>query len=75
MAGSDPGDLVFDPLLGSGTSIGIRATFSAHRVRMRNQSRNCDVHLRRMSSLTGREPVLARRAIILNSSRTGAGDG
>ena len=56
---SDPGDLIFDPFLGSGTSMAAAHVLGRIGCGCEISPAYCDVILRRMSSLTGREPVLA----------------
>ena len=56
---SDPGDLVFDPFLGSGTSMAAAYVLGRIGCGCEISPAYCDVILRRMQSLTGLEPVLA----------------
>ena len=56
---SDPGDLVFDPFLGSGTSMAAAHVLGRIGCGCEISPAYCDVILRRMQSLTGLEPVLA----------------
>ena len=56
---SDPGDMVFDPFLGSGTSMAAAHVLGRIGCGCEISPAYCDVILRRMSTLTGQEPVLA----------------
>ena len=56
---SDRGDLVFDPFLGSGTSMAAAHVLGRIGCGCEISPAYCDVILRRMGSLTGQESVLA----------------
>jgi DNA modification methylase len=56
---SDPGDVVFDPFLGSGTTIAAAHVLDRTGYGVEISPAYCDVILRRMANLTGVEPVLA----------------
>ena len=56
---SDPGDMVFDPFLGSGTSMAAAHVLGRIGCGCEISPAYCDVILRRMGTLTGQEPVLA----------------
>jgi DNA modification methylase len=56
---SDPGDIVFDPFLGSGTTMAAAQVLDRTGYGMEISPAYCDVILRRMASLAGAEPVLA----------------
>ncbi len=55
---SDPGDMVFDPFLGSGTSMAAAHVLGRIGCGCEISPAYCDVILRRMASLTGEEPVI-----------------
>lgn len=55
---SDPGDVVFDPFLGSGTSTAAAHVLGRVGYGCEISSAYCDVIIRRMKDLTGEEPVL-----------------
>jgi DNA modification methylase len=59
LAFSDPGDLVFDPFLGSGTTMAAAHVLDRKGCGCEISPAYCDVILRRMINLTGEEPVLA----------------
>lgn len=56
---SDAGDIVFDPFLGSGTTMAAAATLGRAGYGAEISPAYCDVILRRIEHLTGTEPVLA----------------
>ena len=56
---SDPGDLVFDPFLGSGTTIAAAHFLDRVGYGVEISPAYCDVILRRVEHLTGIEPALA----------------
>jgi DNA modification methylase len=56
---SDPGDLVFDPFLGSGTTIAAAHLLDRVGYGVEISPAYCDVILRRVERLTGIEPALA----------------
>jgi DNA modification methylase len=56
---SDPGDLVFDPFLGSGTTIAAAQLLDRVGYGVEISPAYCDVILRRVERLTGIEPALA----------------
>ncbi|HZV06195.1 MAG TPA: DNA methyltransferase [Gemmataceae bacterium] len=56
---SDAGDLVFDPFLGSGTTIAAAHVLGRKGYGCEISPAYCDVILRRIQELTGSEPVLA----------------
>lgn len=56
---SDAGDIVFDPFLGSGTTMAAAQVLERIGYGMEISPAYCDVILRRMASLAGAEPVLA----------------
>ena len=56
---SDPGDIVFDPFLGSGTTMAAAQVLDRTGYGMEISPAYCDVILRRMANLAGAEPVLA----------------
>ncbi|MCW5982455.1 MAG: ParB N-terminal domain-containing protein [Bryobacteraceae bacterium] len=56
---SDPGDLIFDPFLGSGSAMAAAAVLDRAGCGVEISPAYCDVVLRRMWSLTGEEPSLA----------------
>ena len=56
---SDPGDVVFDPFLGSGTTLAAAQVLERIGYGVEISPAYCDVILRRMANLAGAEPVLA----------------
>jgi len=56
---SDPGDLVFDPFLGSGTTIAAAHVLNRAACGCEISAAYCDVIVRRVMNLTGETPVLA----------------
>lgn len=56
---SDPGDVVFDPFLGSGTTMAAAARLDRLGYGVEISPAYCDVILRRMMKLLGQAPVLA----------------
>jgi DNA modification methylase len=56
---SDPSDIVFDPFLGSGTTIAAAHVLDRVGYGVEISPAYCDVILRRMANLAGEEPVLA----------------
>jgi DNA modification methylase len=56
---SDPGDVVFDPFLGSGTTMAAAHLLDRTGYGIEISPAYCDVILRRMANLGGLEPVLA----------------
>jgi DNA modification methylase len=58
LAFSDAGDLIYDPFMGSGTTMAAAALLERVGCGCEISPAYCDVILRRMSSLTGGEPVL-----------------
>ena len=56
---SDAGDIVFDPFLGSGTTMAAAQVLDRTGYGMEISPAYCDVILRRMANLAGTEPVLA----------------
>ena len=56
---SDPGDLIFDPFLGSGTTIAAAHVLGRVGCGVEISPAYCDVILRRIEHLAGVEPVLA----------------
>jgi DNA modification methylase len=56
---SDPGDIVFDPFLGSGTSIAAADVLGRAGYGCEISPAYCDVVLRRLINLTGETPLLA----------------
>ena len=60
MAFSDPGDMVFDPFLGSGTTMAAAHVLGRIGYGCEICPAYCDVILRRMMNLTGEMPVLWR---------------
>jgi len=56
---SDPGDIVFDPFLGSGTTVAAAQVLGRIGYGVEISPAYCDVILRRMANLAGVEPVLA----------------
>ena len=59
LAFSDPGDLVFDPFLGSGTTIAAAHLLDRVGAGCEISPAYCDVIVRRISNLTGEGPRLA----------------
>jgi len=59
LAYSDPGDLIFDPFLGSGTSIAAAHVLDRVGCGCEISPAYCDVVLRRIMNLTGGTPTLA----------------
>ena len=59
LAFSDPGDLIFDPFLGSGTSMAAAHVLDRRGAGCEISPAYCDVVLRRMVDLTGETAVLA----------------
>jgi site-specific DNA-methyltransferase (adenine-specific) len=57
---SDSGDVVFDPFLGSGTTIAAAHGLGRTGYGVEISPAYCDVILRRIAELTGEEPVLAQ---------------
>ncbi len=55
---SDPGDVVFDPFLGSGTTMAAAHLLDRTGYGVEISAAYCDVILRRMEHLTGTEPAL-----------------
>ena len=60
LAFSDNGDVVFDPFMGSGTTIAAAALLDRAGYGCELSPSYCDVILRRVHNLTGMEPVLVR---------------
>jgi DNA modification methylase len=56
---SDPGDLIFDPFLGSGTTIAAAHVLGRVGCGVEISPAYCDVILRRIEHLAGTEAVLA----------------
>jgi hypothetical protein len=56
---SDAGDIVFDPFLGSGTTMAAAHVLGRTGYGIEISPAYCDVILRRMANLAGEEPVLA----------------
>ena len=56
---TDPGDLVFDPFLGSGTTMAAAHVLDRVGCGIEISPAYCDVIMRRISQLAGEEPVLA----------------
>jgi DNA modification methylase len=56
---SDPDDLIFDPFLGSGTTMAAAHVLGRIGCGTEISPGYCDVVLRRIAHLTGEEPVLA----------------
>lgn len=56
---SDPGDSVFDPFLGSGTTMAAAQVLGRSGIGVEISPAYCDVILQRMANLTGEEAVLA----------------
>lgn len=56
---SDPGDIVFDPFLGSGTTMAAAQVLGRSGYGTEISPAYCDVILRRMANLTGEDSVLA----------------
>jgi DNA modification methylase len=56
---SDPGDSVFDPFLGSGTTMAAAQVLGRSGIGVEISPAYCDVILQRMAKLTGEEAVLA----------------
>jgi len=56
---SDPGDVIFDPFMGSGTTMAAAAMLDRVGHGVEISPAYCDVILRRMMNLTGETPVLA----------------
>jgi DNA modification methylase len=56
---SDPGDIAFDPFLGSGTTVAAAQVLGRIGYGVEISPAYCDVILRRMANLAGVEPVLA----------------
>jgi DNA modification methylase len=59
---SDAGDIIFDPFLGSGTTIAAAHGLKRAGYGIEISPAYCDVILRRIAALTGEEPVLAETA-------------
>jgi DNA modification methylase len=59
LAFSDPGDVVYDPFMGSGTTMAAAALLGRAARGCESSTGYCDVILRRMMNLTGETPVLA----------------
>ena len=57
---SDPGDVVFDPFLGSGTTMAAAHVLDRSGYGVEISPAYCDVILRRMANLAGEEAVLAQ---------------
>jgi DNA modification methylase len=55
---SDPGDIVFDPFLGSSTSLAAAHVLGRVGMGCEISPAYCDVGLRRMAALTSETPVL-----------------
>ena len=55
---SDAGDIVYDPFLGSGSTMAAAHVLGRHGYGCEISPAYCDVILRRMKELTGEEPVL-----------------
>jgi DNA modification methylase len=81
---SDPGDIIFDPFLGSGTTIAAAQVLSRAGYGTEISPGYCDVVLRRIAHLTGEEPVLAatgasmtqvaaERGVVQSAKATGPG--
>ncbi len=64
---SDPGDLVFDPFLGSGTTMAAAHVLNRAGLGCEISPAYCDVILRRIEHLTGAEPVLAGTNLMFNA--------
>jgi DNA modification methylase len=56
---SDPGDIVFDPFLGSGTTMAAAHVLGRTGFGVEISPAYCDVILRRMTNLAGEDAVLA----------------
>ena len=56
---SDPGDVVFDPFLGSGTTIAAAHVLGRNGCGIEISPAYCDVIVRRIADLAGVEPILA----------------
>jgi DNA modification methylase len=63
---SDPGDVIFDPFLGSGTTIAAAHVLGRVGCGVEISPAYCDVILRRIEHLAGVEPVLAETGESLN---------
>ncbi len=71
---SDPGDMVFDPFLGSGTSMAAAHVLGRIGCGCEISPAYCDVILRRMSTLSGQEPTLVKTGQLFSEAaheRTG----
>jgi DNA modification methylase len=55
---SDPGDIVFDPFLGSASTIAAAAVLNRVGYGIEISPAYCDVAVRRIANLTGEEPIL-----------------
>jgi DNA modification methylase len=64
---SDPGDIVFDPFLGSGTTIAAAQVLDRAGYGCEISPAYCDVILRRIGNLTQTEPVLAETGETLSA--------
>lgn len=75
---SDPSDIVFDPFLGSGTTMAAAQVLDRAGYGIEISPAYCDVILRRIEHLTGTEPVLATgetfNDIAAQRGSTAAGD-
>lgn len=75
---SDPGDIVFDPFLGSGTTMAAAQVLDRAGYGIEISPAYCDMILRRIEHLTGTEPVLATgetfNDIAAQRGSTAAGD-
>lgn len=60
LAFSDEGDVVFDPFMGSGTTIAAAALLGRAAYGCEISAGYCDVILRRLMNLTGETPILVR---------------
>jgi DNA modification methylase len=56
---SDPGDMVYDPFLGSGTTLAAAHVLGRKGYGVEISPAYCDVILRRIADLAGEEPILA----------------
>ena len=72
---SDSGDLVFDPFMGSGTTMAAAHVLGRIGYGIEISPAYCDVILRRIAALTGREPVLVETGALLSQVAAGRGIG